>query len=241
MTRDDDGVIEETLHLEAAGRRVPAVLWRPEKADEQTPLVLAGHGGGFGTAGHKRVQGIVDLARRLAVERGIATVAIDQPGCGERDGAEQEQARRRQMTVEEAITSLWTKELVEEMTADWQFTIDYLVANRGLGHAGVGYWGLSGGTTFGLPLVASEPRITAAVLGLNGDVPLMRAYAGDVVCPVLFMMNLDDHFMTRDSCLALFDALTSTDKRLLGMPGDHGVNMDRAVPDWVTFFGDRLG
>ncbi len=233
-------VIEEALDVEAAGQPVPAILWRPERAADKVPLVLAGHGGGFGTDGHKRVDGIVRLANRLATDRGIATVAIDQPGCGEREGAREEQARRREMTVEEAVASLWTRELVEEMTSDWQATIDYVATTRGLGRNGVGYWGLSGGTTFGLPLVAAEPRITAAVLGLNGDVPLMRAYAGGVSCPVLYMMNLDDHFMTRESCLALFDAIGSADKRLLALPGDHGENMEDALPDWVSFLADRL-
>ncbi|MDW3218267.1 MAG: hypothetical protein R8F63_06610 [Acidimicrobiales bacterium] len=237
----NDDVIEEQLELEAMGRRVPGILWRPAQPAERTPLVLAGHGGGFGTAGHKRMDSIVDLATHLAVTHGIATAAIDQPGCGDRDGAEEEQARRRQMSVEEAVASLWTRELVEELIGDWQTTLDHLASTYELGRDGIGYWGLSGGTTFGLPLVASENRITAAVLGLNGDVPLMRAFAPDVTCPVLYMMNLDDRFMTRDSCLALFDALASDDKHVLAFPGDHGANLHRALPEWGRFFADRLG
>ena len=237
----DGEMIEEPFELEVAGRVVPGILWRLEQAGERTPLVLAGHGGGFGTDGHKRVESIVQLATHLATTHGIATAAIDQPGCGDREGAEEEQARRREMTVEEAIVSLWTRALVEELIGDWKATLDHLDATHDLGRDGVGYWGLSGGTTFGLPLVASEPRITATVLGLNGDVPLMRAYAPDVTCPVLYMMNLDDHFMTRDSCLALFDALSSTDKRVIGFPGDHGENLEQALPDWARFLADRLG
>lgn len=235
-----DGVTEERLDVEVAGRSVPCILWRPQRPSGPTPLVLAGHGGGFGTDGHKRVDAIVRLATHLATVHGIATAAIDQPGCGDRDGAEEEQARRRQMTVEEAVATLWTESLVGELIGDWQGTLDHLEAAFDLGRHGVGYWGLSGGTTFGLPLVASEPRISAAILGLNGDVPLMRAYAPDVTCPVLYVMNLDDHFMSRESCLALFDALGSTDKRLLGFPGDHGENLDQALPDWARFFADRL-
>jgi len=232
---------EDRFDLEVAGRRVPGILWRPAEMDGQVPLVLAGHGGGFGTEGHKRVDAIVELATRLAADHRIATAAIDQPGCGDREGAAEEQARRRQMTVEEAIEKLWTRALVEEMIRDWQATLDHLAATYELGRAGIGYWGLSGGTTFGLPLVASEPRIGAAVLGLNSAVPLMLAYAPRVTCPVLYTMNLDDHFMSRDSGLALFDALASEDKRVLGFPGDHGENLDRAVGDWAAFFASRLG
>lgn len=232
-------VEERSLELVVDGRTVPGVVWCPATDEPASRLVLAGHGGGFGTSGHKRGDSIVQLATHLAIEHGIATAAIDQPGCGDREGAQEEQARRRKMTVEDAIANLWTRELVEEMIGDWRALISHL-ADEGLGRDAIGYWGLSGGTTFGLPLVATEPRITAAVLGLNGDVPLMRAYAPGVGCPVLWMMNLDDRFMTRESCLALFDALPTGDKRVLAFPGDHGQNLDRALPDWGRFFAARL-
>jgi dienelactone hydrolase len=236
-----DGVREERIELEVGGRPVPGILWQPERTNGPTPLVLAGHGGGFGTDGHKRVESIVQLATHLATMYGIATAAIDQPGCGEREGAKEEQARRRKMTLEEAVASLWSRSLVEELVGDWKAILDHLEATVGLGRDGVGYWGLSGGTTFGLPLVASEPRISAAVLGLNGDVPLMRSYAPNVTCPVMYMMNLEDSFMTRESSLALFDALATNAKRVLAFPGDHGENLDQALPDWARFFADRLG
>ena len=235
-----ESVTETSVDLEVNGRVVPGVLWRPASGAGAEPLVLAGHGGGFGTSGHKRVDSIVHLATHLAVEHGIATLAIDQPGCGDRPGAEAEQERRRQMSVEDAIANLWTPELIEEMSQDWRAMLDHVETTTGLGRAGVGYWGLSGGTTFGLPLVATEPRIGAAVLGLNGDVPLMRTHAPAIRCAVLYMMNLDDRFMTRDSALALFDALESSDKYLIGYPGDHGENMDAAVPEWGRFFASRL-
>ncbi len=234
-------VSEERFDLLVAGRTVPGIVWRPGPERERTALVLAGHGGGFGTEGHKRMGAIEVLATRLAEKHGIAAAAIDQPGCGDREGAAQEQARRRGMTIDEAIEKIWTRALVEEMTRDRKATLDHLDTRMGLGRAGVGYWGLSGGTTFGLPLVASEPRIGAAVLGLNSAVPLMLAYAPKVKCPVLYTMNLDDHFMSRDAGLALFDALATKDKRLLAFPGDHGENLDQATEDWARFFESRLG
>jgi hypothetical protein len=54
-------------------------------------------------------------------------------------------------------------------------------------------------------------------------------------------MNLDDHFMSREAGLALFDALASRDKRVLAFPGDHGENLEQATEDWAGFFGARLG
>jgi hypothetical protein len=88
--------------------------------------------------------------------------------------------------------------------------------------------------------VALEPRIAAAVLGLNGAVPLMLHYAPRVRCAVLYTMNLDDHFMTRESGLALFDALATDDKFLIAFPGDHGQNLEPAAGIWARFFAARL-
>ena len=70
----------------------------------------------------------------------------------------------KQQKYEQAIEQLWTRELVEEMARDWQACLDHARSRWGVGAGGVGYWGLSGGTMFGLPLVALEPRIRAAVM-----------------------------------------------------------------------------
>lgn len=233
------GLRERRFELEVEGGLVPGVLWHPVDAGSDTPLVLAGHGGGFGTAGHKRSPRIVALAAALGT-RGIATAAIDQPGCGDRPGAAEEQARRRKLTIEEAIATLWTRPLVEAHARDWQASLAHVQSEFGLGRAGLGYWGLSGGTTFGLPLVALEPRIEAAVLGLNSAVPLMLHYSPRVTCPVLYTMNLDDHFMSREAGLALFDALATRDKFVLAYPGDHGENLEPATDEWARFFEARL-
>ena len=60
----------------------------------------------------------------------------------------------------------------------------------------------------------------------HNNTPLMSKYAPKVTCPVLYLQNLDDTFMTRDASLALFDQLGSTDKRIHAHPGNHG-----AIPD----------
>ncbi|HET6562200.1 MAG TPA: hypothetical protein VFG72_10015 [Marmoricola sp.] len=82
----------------------------------------------------------------------------------------------------------------------------------------VGLWGLSQGTRVGLPLLAAEPRVGAAVLGLAdgpiGSAPLVTA-------PVLFYVQSDDDMLEPDDCRALFAALGSTDKTLVENPGGH--------------------
>jgi fermentation-respiration switch protein FrsA (DUF1100 family) len=82
------------------------------------------------------------------------------------------------------------------------------------------------GTAIGLPFVASEPRVAAAVLGLAGmrDLPGRQdfdAAAHVLTIPVLFLFQWDDELMTRESGLALFDAFGSREKSMHINPGGH--------------------
>jgi len=226
--------------LTVEGRTVPGVLWAPDTCVAPVPLLLAGHGGGFGFGGSRHSESNVDVATILAEEFGIATVAIDQPGCGDRPGAEEEQARRREMSIDDAIASLWTDDLVMELAVDWRAAVDHAQGPLGLGIGPLAYYGVSGGTTFGLPLVATEPRIVVAVLGLNSAVPLMTKYAPQVTCPVLYLQSLDDTFMSRDASLALFDQLGSKDKRVHAHPGNHGEFPIDENDDIARFIAKRL-
>jgi dienelactone hydrolase len=105
-------------------------------------------------------------------------------------------------------------------------------------HAGpVGLWGLSQGTRVGLPLLAAEPRIAAAVLGL-ADEPI--ASAPLVTAPVLFYVQSDDDLVSADACRALFAALGSTDKTLLENPGGH-LDLPRgSVAESAAWLDQRL-
>ena len=79
---------------------------------------------------------------------------------------------------------------------------------------------MSLGSSIGVPLVAAEPRITAAVLGLMGHETLAEA-AARVSVPVEFHLQWDDELVPRDSGLALFDAFGSAEKTLHANPGRH--------------------
>lgn len=82
----------------------------------------------------------------------------------------------------------------------------------------VGFWGLSQGARIGLPLLAAEARITAAVLGL-ADGPVTSAPL--VTAAVLFYIQSDDDMVQPTACRGLFDALGSADKTLVENPGGH--------------------
>ena len=210
------GVRERGFELDCDGRRVPGIVWTPEAGRAPTPLVLIGHGGG----GHKREDHLLSLARRLVRHHGIGAVAIDGPVHGDRQPADLDptdtQARRRAMRV---------RQVADHMIADWKATLDALQKEADIGLGPVGYWGLSMGTMFGVPLVAAEPRIQVAVLGLMGTGILGDSRLGDdaaeIRCPVLFLQQWDDELIPRDAGAALFDAIASSDKRLHAHPGAH--------------------
>ena len=96
-----------------------------------------------------------------------------------------------------------------------------------VGAGPLGYYGLSMGTIYGAPLVAAEPRIKVAVLGLMGISgpdhyrPKIEAAAKAITCPVFFLWQMEDELFTREECIALFDALASEDKRMHANPGLH--------------------
>lgn len=202
-------VVERRFDFENEGRNVPGLVWTREGAIGSRPLVLIGHGGN----GHKRMDYVLALARRLVRHRGWAAAAIDGPGHG---------GRQKKVEPREFMT----KDVIESMISDWKATRAALRDVDGVGDGPLGYWGLSMGTMFGVPFVAAEPEVKAAVLGLMGALgQRYTATAADIRCPVLFLQQLDDELMSRDECLDLFLAIGSSDKRLHAHPGAH-----QAVP-----------
>ena len=95
------------------------------------------------------------------------------------------------------------------------------------------------GTIFGLPFVASEPRVEAAVLGLMGVTgPTAGRIARDatrITCPVLFLQQWHDELFPRASSLTLFDLIASREKSLHAHPGKHA-----AVPPAEMFASEAF-
>jgi dienelactone hydrolase len=117
---------------------------------------------------------------------------------------------------------------VEDMVADWLDAFNAISAEVGIGQGSLGYFGLSMGTFFGLPLLASELEFSTAVIGLAGTTKAGKPIASQLLAaaqavthPVLFLMQLEDELFPRDGYLELFDALSAEDKRLHANPGLH--------------------
>ena len=222
-------VIERDFSLDVGGRTVPGVLWQPQNRASNVPLVLLGHGG----TTHKRVDYIVALARRLCREHGIAAFAIDGPGHGERGGAQSQ----------EEFEKAWSPaETSDHVVAEWRGALDAVA--EVVQPSRVGYWGLSMGTMMGVPVVAAEPRIDVALLGLmgvwgaNGD--RLADDAPKIACRVRFLMQWDDEIVPRDAALRLFDLLGSEQKALHANPGTHTTMPAAEFRDSTAFLADHL-
>jgi dienelactone hydrolase len=225
------GVVEQRFDTACEGRTVPAILWRPEAIEGATPLVLLGHGGTL----HKRADYILAVARWLAARHGIASVAIDGPVHGDRraPGSNPEKA------FDDFLQAWKRPETVDETIRDFQAALGAVESEMTVGT--VGYFGFSMGTMMGVPLVAADERISAAVLGLMGPwgsvADRLRQDAPRVTCPVRFLMQWDDELIARELCFELFDSLGSSDKHLRAHPGPHRAvpaSEMREVPGWLA-------
>ena len=146
---------------------VPGVLWTPAGPARPRPLVLLGHGGGQ----HKASPGMVGRARRFAAD-GFAVAAIDAPGHGDRPRTDRERRFSAGMTERlsagEPVASHvgdYHAAVAEQAVGDWKSVLDALQGVAGLDNR-VGYWGVSLGAAIGLPFIAADSRIDAAVVGL---------------------------------------------------------------------------
>jgi pimeloyl-ACP methyl ester carboxylesterase len=162
----DPNVRKKAFTVPRADGDVPAIMWLPERPARRRPLVLLAHGGGT----HKESPLIDRLGNWLAAGHGMACLAIDLPLHGERTPPQEiglsALERRRRLGL-----GGWRERNARatgQAVADWRAAIDAAQVASPAPHGPVGYFGVSTGTRFGVPLIAAEPRIAVAVLGLFG-------------------------------------------------------------------------
>jgi pimeloyl-ACP methyl ester carboxylesterase len=223
---------------------VPGVLWSPVSGAARAPLVLMGHGGGA----HKKHPSMAGRAQRLVTGCGCRVAVIDAPGHGDRPRTAHDEEEiaalyraRAAGEPEGPIVVRYNAHLADLAVPEWQATLDALQELPEIGAGGpVGYFGLNLGTAIGVPLVATEPRITAAVFGQHWP-DVLADQAKQITIPVEFDLQWDDEHIPREAGLALFDAFASKEKTLHANAGRH-LELPRFESDSaVRFFARHFG
>ncbi len=246
-----EGVIEREIEVEVAGDIVPSVLWTPSLDVTPRALIAMGHGG----SQHKKCQSIYTRALRYAKMFSWATLAIDAPKHGERISAEEaalEQAKTLArvrgepnapaLSVEDKIKYLDT--LTSQAVPEWKVVLDVVLDSHIISNeTPIAYWGVSQGSSIGIPLLAADKRFKCAVLGLAHLHPKhdsLRLAAQQITIPLRFAFQWNDPIRTRAYGLALFDAFSSQEKSMHINPGGHLDIPASEQASWDSFFERHL-
>ena len=246
----EERVVETTVPVETESGLLNCVVWSPGGEPLQRPLVLLGHGG----TGHKKSPYLVWFALRLVTDYNIVAAAIDHlPQHGDRGGVSDIRT-----SVDWTGSSATFDEVIDLIVDDWQATLRTLINKIEFDETKIGYWGHSGGTLMGIPLLAKTPGITAAALGKWGleakpelneifnddEFPIVAARhkrdASFITCPIHYLINMDDNLFTQSGQIDLFNRLGSSRKVLWAEPGDHIAESYNSIAYQLKFLGDTL-
>ncbi|MYD44027.1 MAG: lysophospholipase [Gammaproteobacteria bacterium] len=236
----DDGAkhaTREFIFSTEQGRLCTGAIWHPLE-NASSALIAFGHG-----ASGDRYQAPIPYLAGKFVREGHTVLSIDGPVHGLRQvGPGGREAFGEEMRRET---------MIDDMNADWRFAIDLAKSETTTELTEIAYFGLSMGSIFGIPMLADPTRglpVTVATLGLLGSQGVGRRLGSRVVndaekilCPLLFLMQLEDELFSRDGYLELFDAFGSNDKRIHANPGLHPEVPTAEMRFAFEFMRSRLG
>ena len=251
IKRIDEGVVQHEFDVDVAGETVPCVLCTPAPAVAPRALIAMGHGG----SQHKTCESIYRRAVRYAKVFSWATLAIDAPKHGERISAEEAERERAKtlarvvgkpnapaMSVEDKIKYL--DRLSSQAVPEWKAALDAVLdTNTICNKTPIAYWGVSMGSSIGIPLLAADKRFKCAVVGLahlHPDHTNLRLAAQQITIPLRFAFQWDDPIREREYGLALFDAFGSQEKSMHINPGGHLEIPASEQASWDRFFERHL-
>ncbi|HEX7977066.1 MAG TPA: alpha/beta fold hydrolase [Gemmatimonadaceae bacterium] len=148
------------LDLVHGTERVPASLLLPS-GQPTTPAVLLLHG--FSSNKERMAQSV----GRALQQRGVASLALDLPFHGERDGADGELPYRNPI----ALVAAWRAAVREARAA-----IEWLGAQPEIDGARLGVLGYSLGGFLALMMASEEPVVRVITLAAAGDLPDSTPY-----------------------------------------------------------------
>ncbi|PYC85380.1 alpha/beta hydrolase [Streptomyces tateyamensis] len=235
-----NGIVEREFTVNG----VPGVLWSPESAADRAPLILQAHGGG----NHKKHPAMSGRAALLVRQCGYHVAVLDAPGHGDRPRTEHDEreiatmfAARAAGEPEGPIVVRYNEHLAKLAVPEYHALLDALQQLPEIGTDGlVGFWGINMGTAIGVPFVAAEPRVKAAVFGQHWPQALAE-HARRITVPIEFDLQWDDEHITREEGLELFDAFASTEKSLHVNSGRHKELPRFEAESAVRFFARHFG
>lgn len=149
------------LDLVHGAERVPATLLLPNGA-RSAPVALLLHG--FSSSKERMVQSV----GRALLSRGVASLALDLPFHGERDGGRDELPYRNPI----ALVGAWRTAVREARAA-----IEWLAAQPEIDATKIGVIGYSLGGFLALMTASEEPTVRVITLAAAGDLPDGTPYA----------------------------------------------------------------
>jgi fermentation-respiration switch protein FrsA (DUF1100 family) len=200
------------------GEHVPALLLLPT-AHQPVPAALLLHGYS------SRKERMSELIGMSLLRRGIASLAIDLPLHGERDGEVESLSYRNPFE----LVQRWRLAIAEA-----RLGLRYLEEHPAIDGARLSLVGYSLGSFLGVIMAAQEPLVRAVVLAAGGDLPArlpfaaivrsvadpLRAVRGLAGRPLLMVNGRFDRTVTADQAQRLFDAAAEP-KELRWYGGGH--------------------
>lgn len=227
--------IRESVGLDCdGGDTVPGILTLPRGTDAPVPAVVLLHG--FSS----RKERMADSIGRALGKRGVASLAIDLPLHGARDGGFENLSLRNPL----ALVSKWRLAVREAHAA-----IHYLAEHAAIDPRRLAIAGYSLGAYLSMVVATDNPLVRAVVLAAGGDLPaetpfasLVRAIAdprraarGLAGRPLYMINGRWDRTIRPEQARALFDA-ASEPKELHWYDGGHWLPnpvIDGAA-DWLA-------
>jgi dienelactone hydrolase len=169
---------ERLLDLVHGAERVPATFLIPKGAGS-APAALLLHG--FSSSKERMAQSV----GRALQQRGVASLALDLPFHGERDGGRDAVPYRNPL----ALVGAWTTAVRESRAA-----IAWLAAQREVDAERIGVIGYSLGGFLALMTASEEPLVRVVTLAAAGDLPDTTPYLALVrraVDPLRAVRSLD--------------------------------------------------
>ena len=232
-------ITREQVEIATPGEKVPGVLLRPGKPGK-TPAALLLHG----LSSTK--ERMADSIGRALAARGIASLAIDLPLHGEREG----DIRNLSPVRPFAIVAQWKLAVTDCIAA-----LDFLSENIGIDGSRIALVGYSLGAFLSVQLAGDDSRIEGVVLAAGGDLPddlpfqpMVRAVADPVRSirrinlPVLMINGQFDRTVTPSQARRLHDAAREP-KTIRWYRGGHWPPHSEldAAADWIAdLFGVPL-